>query len=78
MALERYPYQRLVLAGGVSANSHLREALRRFADKRGLAFYVPPRELCGDNAAMIGAQVYYEFEAGVRGDASLNAFACGD
>jgi len=78
MALERYPHKRLVLAGGVSANSHLREALRRFADKRGLTFYVPPRELCGDNAAMIGAQAYYEFEAGVRGDASLNASACGE
>ena len=78
MTLSRYPYKRLVLAGGVSANSHLREALKAFADKRGMTFYVPPSTLCGDNAAMIGAQAYYEYAAGIRGDASLNAFACGE
>jgi N6-L-threonylcarbamoyladenine synthase len=78
MALARYPYKTLVLAGGVSANSHLRKCLETFAEQRGMTFCVPPRSLCGDNAAMIGAQAYYEYEAGIRGDAALNAFACGE
>lgn len=74
-ALEKYPYGKLVLAGGVSANSHLRECLEAFAKNNGMQFYVPPRSLCGDNAAMIGAQAYYEYINGVRADSSLNAFA---
>lgn len=77
-ALERYPYETLVLAGGVSANSHLRSFLEAYAKRRGLSFCVPPRSLCGDNAAMIGAQAYFEYRAGHRADASLNAFACGE
>ena len=76
-ALDVFPCRTLVLAGGVSANSHLRAALSEFAGKRGLTFCVPPPSLCGDNAAMIGAQGYYEFLAGHTADASLNAFACG-
>ena len=67
-----------MLAGGVSANSHLRECLEVFAKKNGMNFYVPPRSLCGDNAAMIGAQAYYEYINGVRADSSLNAFAVSD
>ncbi len=78
MALARYPYRQLVLAGGVSANSHLRQALADFAEARGLRFYLPPRSLCGDNAAMIGAQAYYEYQTGHLADASLNASACGE
>ena len=78
VALASYPYRTLVLAGGVSANSHLRSALQSYAEKNGLRFYVPPRSLCGDNAAMIAAQAYYECLAGHVADASLNAFACGE
>lgn len=74
-ALERYPHTSLVLAGGVSANSHLRSFMEDFAKKHGMNFYVPPRSLCGDNAAMIGAQAYYEFINGNVADSSLNAFA---
>lgn len=77
-AIKEYPYKKLVLAGGVSANSHLRECLEVFAKKNGMNFYVPPRSLCGDNAAMIGAQAYYEYINGVRADSSLNAFAVSD
>lgn len=74
-AHELYPYKKLVLAGGVSANSHLRAFAERFAAEEGMELYVPPRSLCGDNAAMIGAQAYYEYINGVRADTSLNAFA---
>ncbi|MGN0171587.1 MAG: tRNA (adenosine(37)-N6)-threonylcarbamoyltransferase complex transferase subunit TsaD, partial [Acutalibacteraceae bacterium] len=46
----------VVLAGGVSANSELRRQMQSECDRRGLRLYMPPLSLCGDNAAMIGAQ----------------------
>ncbi len=63
----------LAVAGGVSANSFLRSALLRGAKRRGKYLYLPEFSLCGDNAAMIGAQAYYEYQSGVRGDMMLNA-----
>ncbi|MBR5279083.1 MAG: tRNA (adenosine(37)-N6)-threonylcarbamoyltransferase complex transferase subunit TsaD [Clostridia bacterium] len=65
----------IVLAGGVAANSHLREAVKATAEKFGANLYLPPLKLCGDNAAMIAAQGYYEFLAGVRGGTDLNGYA---
>jgi N6-L-threonylcarbamoyladenine synthase len=54
-ALEREGLERLALGGGVAANSELRERLRSECEARGVAVWVPPRELCTDNAAMIAA-----------------------
>ena len=71
--VKRYRPSRIVLAGGVSANSHLRTALADYCAARGIGFFVPPRHLCSDNASMIAAQGYYEYLAGVRGDVFLNA-----
>lgn len=65
----------VVLSGGVAANSHLRKACAETAAKYGKKLYLPPLKLCGDNAAMIAAQGYYEYLAGARADLSLNAFA---
>ena len=70
-------FDAFVLAGGVAANSHLREALSHFCSERGVRFYVPKRELCGDNGAMICAQAYYEYIAGSRAGYDLNARATG-
>ncbi len=78
LALDKTGTQTLVLAGGVAANSHLRNAISALAEKRGVKFYVPPKSLCGDNAAMIGAQAYYEYKSGVTADTSLNARATGE
>ncbi len=66
---------RLVLAGGVSANQHLREMLTDVCAKKGVELFLPAPALCGDNAAMIGAQGYYEWLAGRQADESLNAYA---
>ncbi len=65
----------IVLAGGVAANSHLRKAVSETAEKFGAKLYLPPLSLCGDNAAMIASQGYYEYLEGVRGGTELNAFA---
>ena len=74
-AKDRYDFDKFVLAGGVSANSHLRKAVLEFGKKRGVKIYIPEKSLCGDNAAMIGAQAYYEAQAGHFADFSLNPSA---
>ncbi len=75
MALSASGVDTLVLAGGVAANSHIRSALSRLCEKRGIRFVVPDRGLCGDNAAMIAAAGYFEYQKGTRADTSLNASA---
>lgn len=77
-ALDRTGCRRLALAGGVAANSHLRTALNNLAQSRGVSFFLPPKSLCGDNAAMIGAQGYFEFLAGHLASSDLNASAVSD
>ncbi len=74
-ALEKTGYKKLVVAGGVAANSKIRQDLMVAAEKMDAKLYIPPLNLCGDNAAMIGAQGYYEFLAGNTADMSLNAYA---
>ena len=74
-ALTLYPEANLVVAGGVAANSHLRERLGRLASKMDRKLFIPPISLCGDNAAMIAAAGYYEYLEGNLADASLNASA---
>ena len=66
---------KLVIAGGVSANRLLRSTLDEECKKRGFAFYMPEKSLCGDNAAVVGSQGYYEFLSGKIAGADLNAFA---
>ncbi len=66
-------YKTLVAAGGVAANSHLRRALAGFAEKHGITLCLPPPSLCGDNGAMIGAQGYFEYQAGHLAGSDLNA-----
>ena len=73
-ALKRTGYNKMVMAGGVSANSHLRAGITEECKKYGAEFYAPTLNLCGDNAAMIGAQGYYEYLKGERADESLNAY----
>ena len=65
----------LAAAGGVSANRLLRRELERLAGERGLPLYLPDKSLCGDNAAMIASQGYYEFLAGNTAGMDLNACA---
>lgn len=74
-AAEDLKVDKLVIAGGVSANRLLRSTLQDECNKRGFAFYMPEKSLCGDNAAMVGSQGYYEYLSGNIASTDLNAFA---
>lgn len=65
----------LALAGGVSANSVLRSRMEELAKKKKVKLYLPELSLCGDNAAMVASQGYYEFKSGKRANMTLNAYA---
>lgn len=54
--------KKLVLAGGVAANSRLRQALSQECDRKGIKLYLPDLALCTDNAAMIGVAAYYKYK----------------
>lgn len=68
-------YDKIVLAGGVSANSVLRRDMETLCKKHGWELYAPELKYCGDNGAMVGAQGYYEYINGNIADLSLNACA---
>jgi len=74
-AAENLGYKKIVVAGGVSANSELRRRIEEECTARGYEFFFPPLKYCGDNAAMVGAQGYYEYLDGNISDSSLNATA---
>ena len=74
-AIDQTGLKRLVLAGGVAANSHLRSALEEMCNKKKVTFTVPSRALCGDNGAMIAVSGCFEYLAGRFADTSLNASA---
>ena len=74
-AMEETGYRKIAVAGGVAANSRIRQDILDAVRKLGAEVYMPPLKLCGDNGAMIGAQAYYEYLAGNTADMSLNAYA---
>ena len=74
-AAEKLGYNKIALAGGVSANSELRARMKSECEKRGIKLYYPELKYCGDNAAMVASQGYYEFLAGNRASMDLNACA---
>ncbi len=74
-AAENYGFDKIVLAGGVSANSRLRKRMTDICNKKGWQLYMPELSLCGDNAAMVGAQAFYEYQSGNIAGLELDAFA---
>ena len=74
-ALQETGCKKVAVAGGVAANSRIRKDILEAAEKLGVEVYMPPLKLCGDNAAMIGAQAYYEYLAGNTAGMELNAYA---
>lgn len=74
-AAKAFGHDKIVVAGGVAANSRIRHDFEVACEKAGLTLYFPPLKLCGDNGAMIGAQGYYEFLNGNTTELDLNAYA---
>lgn len=74
-ALKIYATDKIALAGGVAANSMLREKMQRLADEEGVKFYCPAPVICTDNAAMIGCVAYYDYLDGKVAELGVNAVA---
>ena len=74
-AAQNLGYKSIAVAGGVSANSELRARLEAECTTKGYSLYYPPLKYCGDNAAMVGVQGYFEYLDGNTADSSLNATA---
>lgn len=72
-AVEEYHADRFAIAGGVAANSALRQTMKEACEERGVKLYYPSPVYCTDNAAMIGVAGYYEYRKGVRHGLDLNA-----
>jgi len=73
-AAEKLGKDKIVLAGGVAANSSLRTMLESACNQKGVKLFCPSTILCTDNAAMIGCAAYYKFKEGYLDDMSLDAF----
>lgn len=74
-ALKASGMKKLVLAGGVAANSHLRREMAEMCERIGVKLSVPPLSLCGDNGAMVAAAGYFAYLNGERAGTDLNASA---
>lgn len=74
-ALDDYNCKNLIIAGGVSANSGIRDEFTKLCNEQGINLTIPKLEYCTDNAAMIGAAGYYAYKLGRRADLDLNAKA---
>ena len=74
-AIRETSCKKVAVAGGVAANSRIRRDILAAAERLGATVYLPPLSLCGDNAAMIGSQAYYEYLAGNTAGMELNAYA---
>lgn len=66
--------KKICLAGGVSANSCLRQKVEKLAAKRKCSLCLPKMAYCTDNAAMIASAGYYDFRRGVRDGMDMNAY----
>ena len=72
-AVEKTKIKKIVLAGGVSANSYIRNEFDKLVTDKGLVIYYPELKLCTDNAAMIAVAGYYEYKKGIQSQLDLNA-----
>lgn len=74
-ALKEYNVKNLIIAGGVSANSGIRNKFTELCEKEGIKLTIPNIKYCTDNAAMIAAAGYFAYKKGIRADIDLKATA---
>jgi N6-L-threonylcarbamoyladenine synthase len=74
-AAQHQELRRVVLSGGVAANSRLREKIREEALEKRMKVYLPSPFFCTDNAAMVGVVGYEYLKRGIQSPLSLNAFS---
>jgi N6-L-threonylcarbamoyladenine synthase len=72
-AVEENKIRKVVLAGGVSANTYIRKEFKKLGEQKNIKIYHPELKLCTDNAAMIAAAAYYNYENGKTSELKLNA-----
>ncbi len=75
LAAEIKGVSHVAVVGGVAANSHLRENIKKQASAKGLSVHIPPADLCGDNAAMIAAIGYHYLKQGLTSDMNSDVFS---
>ena len=75
LASKNLGYTKVAVAGGVSANSGVREHLKKACQDNGFEFYMPDLKWCGDNGAMIACQGSFNYINGITTDESLNGIA---
>ena len=72
-ALKEYNVKNLIIAGGVSANSGIRNRFKELCEKEGINLTIPNIKYCTDNAAMIASAGYFAYKEGIRSGYDLKA-----
>jgi N6-L-threonylcarbamoyladenine synthase len=77
-AAEYYNVDKILISGGVAANSRLREEFKKASSKKNIKVFIPPINLCMDNAAMVASLGYYEYLKNNFSDLSIDVFSRSD
>ena len=73
LAINQLGIERLIIAGGVTANKYLRGEMEKLAQKHNIKLTIPPMKYCTDNATMIACAAYPQYIRGDFADLSLRA-----
>lgn len=74
-ACEKFNINKVLVSGGVAANSKLRHEFIQASSKKNIKIYIPPPRLCMDNAAMVASLGYFEFKNGHLSDLDIDVYS---